>query len=319
MLAAGEDRAHGGNDGYDDQPDAHYSWDNTVPNHGRVRIGDRIVLWDKYAVIGASVVEDIATAPGEKILRSCRTCGMASLKARKIARPVWRCHNQKCLAEDDTTDSRLVQVKMFRSRHDAGWVALDGCVDGPALRLMCESALDQHSIRPFRWEPFAEAVIAQGRAVPLRRLFRREAQASAQPGAMGASKSTTASGHRNATVRVRIGQSAFRKKLLGRYGAVCVLTGAAPPNVLEAGHLYSFAAVGEHHEHGGWLFRRDLHRLFDDGDIAINPTTGLIDIRVHLLGFHAYADLDGQSHGVAPTAAQRRWLKAHWDEHRPTV
>ena len=31
-----EDRTHGSNDGYADQPDQHYLWDDTVPNHARL-------------------------------------------------------------------------------------------------------------------------------------------------------------------------------------------------------------------------------------------------------------------------------------------
>lgn len=40
MLAAGDDREHRGNDGYDDAPSAHYSRDSTVPNHLLPRPGD---------------------------------------------------------------------------------------------------------------------------------------------------------------------------------------------------------------------------------------------------------------------------------------
>lgn len=46
LFAAGDDRQHGGNDGYDDQPDSYYSWDSTVPNHAALQAGDVVVLWD---------------------------------------------------------------------------------------------------------------------------------------------------------------------------------------------------------------------------------------------------------------------------------
>lgn len=61
VLAVGNDRQHGGNAGYDDVPDTHYSWDSTVANHGQISPGDFIVLWDKHRLIGASVIESIAT------------------------------------------------------------------------------------------------------------------------------------------------------------------------------------------------------------------------------------------------------------------
>ncbi|MEV4666127.1 hypothetical protein AB0J85_29825 [Micromonospora echinofusca] len=39
MLAVGADRQQGSNDGYDDDPDVYYSWDDTVPNARTVAIG----------------------------------------------------------------------------------------------------------------------------------------------------------------------------------------------------------------------------------------------------------------------------------------
>ena len=43
VLAVGNDRQHGGNAGYDDVPDTHYSWDSTVANHGQISLG--VLLW----------------------------------------------------------------------------------------------------------------------------------------------------------------------------------------------------------------------------------------------------------------------------------
>ena len=41
VLAVGDDRQHGGNEGYDAGPAVHYSWDSTVPNHEAVAGGER--------------------------------------------------------------------------------------------------------------------------------------------------------------------------------------------------------------------------------------------------------------------------------------
>ncbi|MGC5387269.1 hypothetical protein ACPXCJ_22480 [Micromonospora chalcea] len=82
MLAVGAERQHGGNDGYDDDPDVHYSWDDTVPNARTVAVGDRIVLWDKEAVLGASVIEEIGTGRAEKILYRCPHCNGANIERR---------------------------------------------------------------------------------------------------------------------------------------------------------------------------------------------------------------------------------------------
>ena len=57
MIAAGDDRQHGGNEGYEDKPDEYYSWDDTVANHARPTAGDQIVLWNKKLLLGASVID----------------------------------------------------------------------------------------------------------------------------------------------------------------------------------------------------------------------------------------------------------------------
>jgi hypothetical protein len=41
-LRSVTNRQHGGNEGYDDDPAVHYSWDSTVPNHEAVAGRDAI-------------------------------------------------------------------------------------------------------------------------------------------------------------------------------------------------------------------------------------------------------------------------------------
>jgi len=300
MLAAGDDRQHGGNDGYDDQPDVHYSWDSTVPNHAAVTEGDLIALWDKHQVIGASVIEAIEPGADNKILRRCPSCDRAGIKARKTGAPKYKCY--KCGVEFNEPVTVIESVTTYRSRHDAGWTNLDGCLTGQQLRALCHSPKSQLSIRSLRWDDFRQAVEHAGRGDYLERLAFREPP--------------LAGGHRRATVRVRIGQAAFRQRLLTSYGAVCAFTGPAPTAVLDAGHLYSYADVGEHHTHGGLLLRRDIHRLFDDGDLSFDPATNHIDVKPSVQGYAMYAALHGQPLHVEVTPEQLTWLKQHHEQHR---
>lgn len=205
MLAVGEDRQHGGNDGYDDQPDVHYSWDSTVPNHAAVAVGHRIVLWDKHRALGASVVEEIEYGTADKILRRCPKCNRAGIKARKVNSPRFKCY--KCGATFDKARTLIESVMTYRSRHDAGWAHLDGCLTGPQLRALCDAPKSQLSIRSLRWNDFQQAVEAIGFGGTLSRVDCRQ---SPLPG-----------DHRRATVRVRVGQAAFRQRMLTTYGSVC--------------------------------------------------------------------------------------------------
>src|SRR5689334_8841322 len=91
VLAAGDDRQHGGNDGYADEPSTTYTWDDTVPNHAALEPGDALAIWDKRGLIGASVIERIDTGTAEKTLYRCPTCRGAHIKRRRTLSPAWRC------------------------------------------------------------------------------------------------------------------------------------------------------------------------------------------------------------------------------------
>jgi ssDNA-binding Zn-finger/Zn-ribbon topoisomerase 1 len=299
VLAVGEDRQHGGNAGYDDVPDAHYSWDSTVANHSRLRAGDLIVLWDKTSLVGASVIESISVGDALKIVYRCPRCRKASIKQRKKRSPRYKCNG--CGEEFNEPLSRKKQVTTYQSRHDAGWVAMDGLMAGSELRGLCVSPKSQQSLRPFRWEEFRRSLDSKGFAADLEAPTRR---------------TTGDSGHRKATVRVRVGQAEFRRRLLKHCGDICAMCGPTPPQVLEACHLYSYADLGEHYDHGGLLMRRDIHRLFDNGDVAIDPTTQTIDVRSSMHSYQAYQVLHGKVIHVSLQLAHKKWLQLHWAQHR---
>jgi hypothetical protein len=301
-MAVGEDRQHGGNDGYDDEPDAHYTWDSTVPNHSSLQVGDPIALWDKKWLLGVSTIEEIDTGFDEKLLRRCRQCGLAGIKSRKTRSPRYKCY--KCKAEFDTAISKVQLVKTYRSRHDAGWRRLPGVLSGSELRELCISPKSQLSLRPLRWKALQQQIMSRiGRNVA--GLMDRRLPLTGSAG-----------GHVLATVRVRLGQHAFRQRLFSRWGSRCAFTGPAPAAALEAGHLYSYADLGVHHEHGGLLLRRDVHRLFDDGELAVDPKTLTIDVGERLQSFDQYAMLHESRLTIDLDEAQVSWLAKHWQQHR---
>ena len=80
--------------------------------------------------------------------------------------------------------------------------------------------------------------------------------------------------------------------------------------------LYSYSALGEHHAHGGLLLRRDVHRLFDLGYLAVDPTTLTIDVAAPLSSFPIYAGLEGQALHTPVAPTHRKWFHDHWREHR---
>ena len=301
MLAAGDNREHAGNDGYDDLPSEHYSWDSTVPNCVKPQVGDVIALWDKKHLLGASVIDAIDVGEATKQRRLCPSCEKASIKKRSTLVPPYVCTSPGCGARFDIPDEKTIHVRTYRSRHDVAWVDMNALLTADDLRGACVQRDSQHSIRELDLTRFRVAVTARGVSpmTPIEAALDR---------AIG--------GHRKAVVRVRIGQPAFRKRLLAEFNDVCAFTGPAPRDVLEGAHLYSYAANGRHHNSGGLLMRRDIHRLFDLGHIAVNPASLLIDVAPAIQQFPSYVALHGQQVQVRLDQQHRSWLQKHWDTYR---
>jgi putative restriction endonuclease len=74
----------------------------------------------------------------------------------------------------------------------------------------------------------------------------------------------------------RLGQGLFRILLTEGYGRRCAMTGERTLPVLEAAHIKPYSVVNRHEVSNGLLLRSDLHRLFDDGYLTVDPVTSQI-------------------------------------------
>ena len=305
VLAAGDNRVHGGNGGYDDLPAQHYSWDSTVPRHALPKVGDNIVLWNKFVLLGASRIESIDSEKRTNVYFHCPECGGQTFKARSTKSPRWRCHT--CFHEFDDPDETLKDVVAYRSNHAAAWIDLQGLLPGSALRGACVNPKEQLSLRYLNWDSFVDALDQASLGTGIRRLEDGPA-ASELPG-----------GFVEATVRARVGQAAFRAKLMGMYGENCAISG---PNVhagLEAAHLVSFSKHGLHDLNAGLLLRRDLHSMFDRKLLAVNPKTWRVEISSHLLHVPGYFDLQGADLLVPRKPKMEGILALHYEEFSRSV
>ncbi|MFJ6935917.1 HNH endonuclease [Streptomyces sp. NPDC101132] len=314
VLAVGEDRQHGGNDGYDDDPSRHYSWDDTVPNHANLKAGDVIALWDKKQLLGLGVISGIETGSTVKTLYSCPHCGKADFKRRKKLKPACRCN--KCGALFEVPASRSKQVTTYRSQHGETWMDGRGLLTGAQLRALCDSPDSQLSMRSARWEALRDALLALAPVEAADLAPAEEPAAGGGDSEPSGSRRRIAGGHRTATVRTRVGQAPFRKQLLKDHGQVCAFTGPTPAAALQAAHLYSYADESEHHDWGGLLLRNDIHSLFDRGQITVKPDTGLIDVADELASYPMYAALQDKRPVAQLRPEHEVWLAAHWRAHR---
>lgn len=299
LLLAKENRQHGGNLGYDDNAAEYYSWDSTVPNHSEVKVGDRVAIWDGETLLGASAIQKIDVSHSSKTRLRCPGCAMTKIKKRSQSLLAYRCHNQTCKLEFDTPVEESIEVTTYRSQHSDLWYDLFEELDAKALRLACVQPKAQFSMRLLDWQKFENSL-----ATPLRYQTNNINSFCTKKG-----------GHRTAKTRVRLGQAEFRKKMLQKFGNVCAISGTAHLKGLDAAHLYSYAELGHHDYHGGLLLRKDLHRFFDLGLIAIEPNSLKIQLADSLQAIPQYSLLQGNYLAVNINKKTTEWLKAHWMEH----
>lgn len=313
-MAAGDNRGHGGNLGYDDQIDAHYSWDSNVPNHTKLRVGDLIALWDKQTLLGVSVIEEIEMTRGPKLLHRCPACRTTRISERKQKLPRYRC--MKCRDEFEQPDLDVVVLDIYRARYDAAWTPLEGVLSEQELRSLALHRGDINAMRPLDWTAFRRALAEKNAERAIRRVSSRIDATFGDPAGVPLE---VPGGFGHTFVRVRRGQAQFREQLLEHQGAVCAFTGTAPARVLEAGHLYSYAEIGTHYQYGGLMLRRDIHRLFDDGSLAIEPGSLRVDVAPELESYPQYARLHDRPLALALRDEQVEWLGKHWASNRVTL
>jgi predicted restriction endonuclease len=77
---------------------------------------------------------------------------------------------------------------------------------------------------------------------------------------------------------IREGQARFRTELLGAYANQCALSDADAPRALEAAHILPFLGRHSQDVRNGLLLRSDLHTLFDDGLLKIEPRALTVEV-----------------------------------------
>ena len=76
-----------------------------------------------------------------------------------------------------------------------------------------------------------------------------------------------------AEIDTRLDQQKFRRLIAERDGLTCAITGSQTASVLDAAHLDKRASGGSDDPANGIILRADIHRLFDNDLLAIDPVT----------------------------------------------
>jgi predicted restriction endonuclease len=110
-------------------------------------------------------------------------------------------------------------------------------------------------------------------------------------------------------VVTRPGQRKFKSELMKAYGGCCSITGCSVEAVLEAAHIIPYLGAKTDHPSNGLLLRVDIHKLFDNYYLSINPHTNKVEIAA-VLKNTCYEKLAGQPLRMPKSKTERPNPKA---------
>ncbi|MFI6364150.1 HNH endonuclease [Nocardia sp. NPDC050630] len=217
-------------------------------------------------------------------IKRCPECGRASVGRLKRSPTKFRCDRGGHKFDDPVVSD---ETRTVYTAHIANhWQAIDGAVSTERLMTARSNNDRQSSIRPLDIDLLDQLLDRAAVLLPT--------LAPGKPtGGLTKVSKPIAGGHRMVASRVRNGQDKFRDAVLQRDGLVCAITGRCHPTALEAAHLRKFADHGTHLAEEGLPLRADIHKLFDAGLIAIDPTTMEVVVSPQLDAYPGYSELRG--------------------------
>lgn len=121
---------------------------------------------------------------------------------------------------------------------------------------------------------------------------------------------------KGAVVRtLREGQAAFRQALIEAFGAKCMVTGENLSSVLEAAHIRPYHGSSSNTLENGLILRVDIHRLYDNHELSIDPRTFKIFITEGLKE-SSYSNLSESILKRRRSSISIRALEDHWSEFK---
>lgn len=283
---------------YADDLETQYVWDTTVANRDNVSVGDLAVVRDSDYVLGAGWIESIEKEQGPKTRYRCPYCSTTNPKPRRTKLPKYHCG--ECHQEFDDRVEDSITVTWYTATYSSTFQRTEPPAPIAAIRSLYLTHSHQQSIRELDADLVRPVLRKRGGVDMLWR------------GAGGPVNVQITGGHRTGQAKARKGQEQFRDALRTLHGDSCAFTGPQPPKALQAAHLYQYSQDPRHDVQGGLLLRSDLHSLFDDWLITVDPDTWTIHVAPELAGYPALAALEGQPLGVPEAKRPRReYIQVH--------
>jgi HNH endonuclease len=114
----------------------------------------------------------------------------------------------------------------------------------------------------------------------------------------------------------REGQDQFRSSLLKAYSQKCCISNCQVLEVLEAAHIVPYSGIKSNHVQNGLLLRADLHKLFDNYLMSIEPNSFKLKVHKNLKNseYNLYAEKSINSPANSLHNPSLEALKIHYEE-----
>jgi putative restriction endonuclease len=305
---AKEDLSYLSIESYEDEFTSKYVYDNFVPNHKQIQIGDNILIIDKRKILGTAQITQITSEPSKKIRRRCPYCGSTNYDERKNLVPKYKCNKGHTFEE---YKEEVFPTTKYTAEYGSTFIKYQGLIPISALRPfyinnynrnMSIQLLDARLIDNFRHTSFHKAT-----------------QMGLKPGDSDESKNNSIDTNEEESIyrqiKARRGQKKFRNDLRKRYGDKCIITGCKILDILEAAHIRPYKSKKDNHPSNGLLLRADIHTLFDLDLIGINPETLIVYVHVNIqkdgYEFLNGLSLEKHAHCLSPN---KEGLNMRWEK-----
>lgn len=292
-----------------------YSYESDERSKKQIMANDLLFMRDETRLLLAAHVERVASERREERVLKCPVCGIGKIETRKKRELPFRCFHGHQFKTP--TESRQLIVT-----HDAHF---------PHAHVRVAAQIEPAELRPFELTNSRHVKLKPADAIGLCSYVARRDHTIA-PILRGWLRSRIVElGDREAygaeahslpvvdeqdlpfqAIRARRGSTAFREKLIGRYGQRCMISGCNVLALLEACHVSKYHGPEGNHPANGVLLRSDLHTLFDLDLIGINPAD--LEITVHpALAASEYQKFAGarllldSEKGIDMRAVRGRW------------
>ncbi|MBW7619198.1 HNH endonuclease [Citrobacter portucalensis] len=257
-----DDLRYFGNNGYQDDFNSFYKYDNFVPNHKQVKKGDIVIITDRKNVLGISIIDNLSSSKYFKVRNRCphNNCTPVKLTHRKNKKPEWRCSNGH---EFEQPKLEKVPAIAFKAEYNKNHKPIKS-VSMKDLISHTPRYNVQSSIQEIEFE-WANNLL--GDFIP-----------SVATEADTDDTTLDEKDQRKAVLRQikqRRGQKSFRDSLLSQTSK-CAITNCEIVDILEAAHITAYRNDTHNHVSNGLLLRCDMHTLYDLDLFAINPDSFII-------------------------------------------